>query len=137
MRIFALHLTNQSLAHSSLPLISSVVGSYIVFSKSMRKQHTPRLASINKAHSDIKQETKTIVNWYTLTFRNLGLADHALQGIRPMSFALDRRYRTAHTWIVHSVYTNLRSKLNIRHILRPYLFSMVLNRPYLNDPPEE
>jgi hypothetical protein len=65
-----------------------------------------------------------------------GLLATLCKGIRPMSFALDRRYRGVHTWIIHSVHTNFRSELNIRHILRPYLFSIIVHKLCLNSLPE-
>ena len=77
-----------------------------------------------------------LVKLYMQVFRTVALAGHVLQRIRSMSFTLDRRHRVVHTWIVHSVHTNFRSELNIPHILRQFLFSIIVHKPCLNNLPE-
>ena len=111
------------------------------FQKSVRKRHTSRLALMSdnafKLMSHwIKQRVKMMVKLYMRVFRTVGLAGHALQRIWLMSFTLGGRHRLVHTWIVHSVHTNFRSELNIPHILSPYLFSIIIHKPYLNSLPE-
>ena len=106
-----------------------------------RERFTPILASMSdnafKSRSQwIEQRFKMMVELYNAYIQNCRACWPRSTKDMPMSFTLDGRHRVVHTWIIHSVYTNFRSELNIRHILRPYLFSMIVHKPCLNSLPE-